>query len=180
MSRDSAHRTGNVTSHNRKQLQDEVQVEWHQPSLKYAHRFYKENHPHHAGAEMRPYDYKDTTLGRHCIIGGCGEQLDLWDEGQVSEFGQFGSGITNYFKFLKWCCWVFFMLSLLNTPAIVMNAYGAGNQYGDEGFSFAVTTVGNLGDSLNVTTVDIPGCAEEDFQGEVCTIEKSKLAVYYS
>ena len=41
------------------------------------------------------------------MIGGCGEQLDLWDEGQVSEFGQFGPGITNYFKFLKWCAWLF-------------------------------------------------------------------------
>jgi hypothetical protein len=179
MSRDHAHTKGNVTEQNRKQLQDEVKIEWHQPSLKYAHHFYKMNHPHHAGSEMRPYDYRDSTLGRHCVIGGCGEQLDLWDEGQVSEFGQFGSGITNYFKFLKWCCWVYFMLALINTPAIVMNILGVGNQYG-EGFSLAVTTVGNLGDSFNVTDVFIPGCDESDFQQPTCTIPKSDLANYYA
>jgi len=128
---------------------------------------------------MRPYDYKETTLGRHCIIGGCGEQLDLWDEGQVSEFGQFGSGITNYFKFLKWCCWLFFILGVCNTPGIIMNTLGAGNQYG-EGFSLAVTTVGNLGDSFNITDVLIPGCNEDDYQQPTCTIDKEKLALWYS
>jgi hypothetical protein len=24
------------------------------------------------------------AAGRHCVIGGCGEQLDYWDEGQVA------------------------------------------------------------------------------------------------
>ena len=40
--------------------------------------------------------------GRHCSLGGFGEQCDLWKEGQVSEFAIYGPGVTNYFKFLKW------------------------------------------------------------------------------
>ena len=47
---------------------------------------------------MNKYDWRRDTLGRHCMTGGCGEQLDLWNEGATSEFSQFGSGITNYFK----------------------------------------------------------------------------------
>ena len=43
---------------------------------------------------MRGYDWTTVTLGRHCHAGGCGEQLDLWNEGRTSEFSQFGM----YFK----------------------------------------------------------------------------------
>ena len=135
MSHCETHKRGgkDVTKMNRKQLEDELAVPWKQPSLKFAEVYRRNNHPHHAirvsgstnleeqAKHMDPYDHKKTTLGRHCVIGGCGEQLDLWDEGQVSEFGQFGSGITNYFKFLKWCWWIMFLLSIINTPALIMN-----------------------------------------------------------
>ena len=78
----------NVTKMNRKQLDDEIDKIWHPPSVKYALHFHAENHPHKAGKNMRPYNWRDTTLGRHCVMDGCGSQLDLWDEGQVSEFAQ--------------------------------------------------------------------------------------------
>jgi len=178
MSKCKHHKKGNVTQLNRKELQDEMETEWLPPTIRYSQKFYLLNHPHKAGQDMKPYEYKKATLGRHCVIGGCGEQLDLWDEGQVSEFGQFGSGITNYFKFLKWCTWIFFCLAIMNTPALIMNCLGAGNQY--EGFNLAVMSVGNLGDSVNVTVVDLPFCNGDDFQQFDCTIKKSDLAYYYS
>ena len=90
---------------------EEIEVEWRKPSWKFAKRFEAASRPHRAGKGMTKYNWKKVTLGRHCFAGGCGEQLDLWNEGRTSEFSQFGSGITNYFKFLKWCCWVMFILS---------------------------------------------------------------------
>mmetsp|Transcript_25252 Transcript_25252/g.39096 ORF Transcript_25252/g.39096 Transcript_25252/m.39096 type:complete len:546 (-) Transcript_25252:73-1710(-) len=81
-----------------KELDEEIEIEWRKPSWKFAKRFGAESRPHHAGGEMLPYDYKTATLGRHCMFSSWGEQLDLWNEGQTSEFAQFGSGVTNYFK----------------------------------------------------------------------------------
>ena len=77
---------------------EEIEMEWRKPSWKRAIFVEADSRPHHAGEKMERYNWKTTTTGRHCIFSGCGEQLDLWDEGQLSEFTQFGSGITNYFK----------------------------------------------------------------------------------
>lgn len=81
---------------------EEIDVEWRKPSWKFAKRHERLVRPHRAGKRMAPYDWKRVTLGRHCYAGGCGEQLDLWNEGRTSEFSQFGSGITNYFKASHW------------------------------------------------------------------------------
>ena len=81
-----------------RKLEQELETQWVKPSWKLAKEFEAENRPHRTGKDKKPYDWKTVTLGRHCTVGGCGEQLDLWDEGQMSEFAQFGSGITNYFK----------------------------------------------------------------------------------
>ena len=88
---------------------EEINVAWRKPSWKFAKRYESLNRPHRNGSSgchggggsskiMRKYDWSKVTLGRHCYAGGCGEQLDLWNEGRTSEFSQFGSGITNYFK----------------------------------------------------------------------------------
>lgn len=77
---------------------EEIEVEWRKPSWKFAKKFEAMNRPHRSGKQMAKYDWTRVTLGRHCYAGGCGEQLDLWNEGRTSEFSQFGSGITNYFK----------------------------------------------------------------------------------
>ena len=77
---------------------EEIEVEWRKPSWKFAKRHERMIRPHRAGKRMNLYDWRKVTLGRHCYAGGCGEQLDLWNEGRTSEFSQFGSGITNYFK----------------------------------------------------------------------------------
>lgn len=77
---------------------EEIEVEWRKPSWKLAKLHERMVRPHRSGKKMPMYDWKSMTLGRHCFAGGCGEQLDLWNEGRTSEFSQFGSGITNYFK----------------------------------------------------------------------------------
>ena len=80
------------------ELDDELNTAWRKPSWKFAKKYEAENRPHKSGKDMKTYGWKQVTLGRHCTMGGCGEQLDLWNEGATSEFSQFGSGITNYFK----------------------------------------------------------------------------------
>mmetsp|Transcript_9056 Transcript_9056/g.13500 ORF Transcript_9056/g.13500 Transcript_9056/m.13500 type:complete len:1091 (+) Transcript_9056:834-4106(+) len=162
-----------------KELDEEIEIEWRKPSWKFAKRFGAESRPHHAGGEMLPYDYKTATLGRHCIFSSCGEQLDLWNEGQTSEFAQFGSGVTNYFKFLKWCTWIMFLLSILHTPILFINMIGTSMQY-ENYFTTAITTIGNLGSADEVAEIKIPGCTEGDFQQDICSIQKNRLAMYYS
>lgn len=76
---------------------DEIEVAWRKPSWKFAKRFETTSHPHKPW-KMEKYDWRTASLGRHCHSNGCGEQLDLWNEGRNSEFSQYGSGITNYFK----------------------------------------------------------------------------------
>jgi hypothetical protein len=89
---------GSETKSRAKSLEEELDMKWVKPSWALAKEFEAENRPHRSGKGMRPYNWRTVTLGRHCTVGGCGEQLDLWDEGQMSEFAQFGSGVTNYFK----------------------------------------------------------------------------------
>jgi len=83
---------------NNDNLDDEISIGWRKPSWKYAKKYEASVRPHRAGKSMQKYDWRKVTLGRHCVAGGCGEQFDLWNEGKTSEFGQFGSGVTNYFK----------------------------------------------------------------------------------
>ena len=101
-------------------LDDELEVEWRKPSWRYAKRVEAENRPHKAGEGKEAYDWRNTTLGRHCLSGGCGEQLDLWDEGQISEFAQFGSGVTNYFKVWNHRIWLTTNACLLSNKAFTL------------------------------------------------------------
>lgn len=158
---------------------EEIEVEWRKPSWKFAKRFEAASRPHRAGKGMNKYNWKKITLGRHCFAGGCGEQLDLWNEGRTSEFSQFGSGITNYFKFLKWCCWVMFILSILHVPVLIVNAYGTNYIIGSS-FNLAMTTFGNLGSAKDVESVAIPGCNEMELPLNGCRLKKNNLAILYS
>ena len=159
-------------------LDDELEVEWRKPSWRFAKKYEAMNHPHRAGKDMARYNWRKVTLGRHCTLGGCGEQLDLCNEGRTSEFAQFGSGITNYFKFLKWCTWVMVILSFIHLPVLMINTYGATMQYGAS--SAALTTFGNLGSASEVLTVRIPGCRENQYRFNDCTIHKDTLAIFYA
>jgi hypothetical protein len=61
----------------------ELSEPWVRPSLEFAQKYAKQNHPRVGGKGGEVYPFLDTTTGRHCIVGGWGEQLDLWSEGQV-------------------------------------------------------------------------------------------------
>ena len=127
-----------------------------------------------------PFQYWKTTTGRHCCLGSCGEQIDLWNEGKVSEFFQFGVGISNYFKFLKWCAWVYLILAIINLPSLVINFYGP--QQANFGLSnLAQTTAGNLGsfEANDTMSVNIPGCYNYGFSSVSCTVDKKSIAELY-
>ena len=152
---------------------NELNVEWRRPSYRYAKRLDISSRPNRDG---KPLDWRRITLGRHCTMTGCGEQLDLWDEGCTSELSQFGSGITNYFKFLKWCCWVMTVLSILHLPVLIINLLGGSLQY--EANNAASTTFGNLGGADEVFVVRLPFCDVGSFVNEdSCLMSKDRLAV---
>ena len=168
---------GGKTPRRSRQLEKELDAQWVKPSWKKAKLFEAENRPHQSGVDMKPYHWRKTTLGRHCTVGGCGEQLDLWNEGQVSEFSQFGSGITNYFKFQKWCCWIMFILSIIHAPIIFFNLRASSKGYDSN--LLAMTTLGNLGDS-DLEMIKIPNCDEDAYHFDNCYISKNLLAILYS
>ena len=114
-------------------------------------------------------------------MGSLGEQLDLWEEGQVSEFGIYGAGITNYFKFLKFLYWLFFILSIVSLPPLVLNIFGPSET--TAGLSeLSLTTVGHLAPSASNGTVlvRIPGCSDYGLFSYQCSLDSSSLAEFYS
>jgi hypothetical protein len=57
--------------------------------------------------------------GRFCFSGF----RDCLQEGNKSSFLEYGSGITSYFKFLKWCGWLFFFLTIVYyVPTAIMDS----------------------------------------------------------
>lgn len=83
----------------------ELEMPWLGPDVELAKEYAEFNHPRKGGPGGPPFPLRKTTLGRYCVLGGCGEQLDLWDEGQVSELSLYGPGLTNYFKSLVSRLW---------------------------------------------------------------------------
>jgi len=71
------------------------------------------------------------------------------------------------------------LLAIIHIPVLLINISGAPTQY-DNVFTAAITTFGNLGSVENVDFVRIPGCNEGDFQEDVCSIPKDRLALFYS
>ena len=155
---------------------------WEKPDFNKATRFSDYVQPRKGGKGGSKFDFYKTTTGRHCCLGNLGEQLDLWEEGQISEFGIYGSGVTNYFKFIKWCFWLFFILSIIAIPMIVLNTTGPNNE-NDRGLqSLAKTSAGNLiSPYANITVeLNIPGCNSYGVYNVDCSLNKSTLAMFYS
>ena len=78
----------------------------------------------------------------------------------------YGGGISNYFKFIKWAGWLYFIFVILSAPMIAINTFGTGTTAtGDFKLSrVAVTTVGNLGSAMNSTIVRLPDCENYLFE----------------
>jgi hypothetical protein len=85
----------------------------------------------------------------------------------------YGGGVSNYFKFIKWAGWLFFVFIIISLPMVVVNTFGSGTtDTGDFKLSrVAETTVGNLGSAVNSTIVRIPGCKNHLFFNNDSTVE---------
>mmetsp|Transcript_27364 Transcript_27364/g.45898 ORF Transcript_27364/g.45898 Transcript_27364/m.45898 type:complete len:1511 (+) Transcript_27364:125-4657(+) len=153
---------------------------WQAPDKAKAHRYADYVQPRKGGKGGKKFIVHKTTTGRHCFLGGFGEQFDFWEEGQVSEFGIYGSGVTNYFKFIKWCFWLFAVLFVISFPAIVLNRSGP-NESNTGLRTLAQTTAGNLVSSFANTTVilKIPGCNSYGTYDVNCDFDKASLAEFY-
>ena len=75
-----------------------LDVPWTPPSWITASEYSNHYKPRRGGKGGSQFVFESTTSGRHCCLGGMGEQCDFWREGQTSEFTSYGPGITNYFK----------------------------------------------------------------------------------
>lgn len=160
----------------------DVTKPWKKPSIQKAISNANKYHPRigNAGA-YGEFDWLRTTTGRHCSIGGGGEQCDLWAEGTVSQFSKFGPGISNYFKFVKWLFWIFVALSIIQAVPIAFNTYGDEQiTHGTSIDYIFATTVGNLGDSNRTYTVTLPGCDTGAYVSADCEISKKDIAIFYT
>lgn len=174
-----------------------LDVPWVPPDIQKAIEFGNYAQPRKGGKGGVIFDYFKTTTGRHCCLGGLGEQFDLWEEGQTSEFGVYGSGVTNYFKFMKWAFWVFVLLTISALPIMVLNMSGHNSKRGLAAIS--KTTIGNLAIvssseiyynsgiftivNTNVSStidVKIPGCSSYGFVNINCDLNGNDLALFYA
>ncbi|CAN0053374.1 unnamed protein product, partial [Ectocarpus sp. 13 AM-2016] len=116
---------------------------WEPPSMEEAKNFEDELHLRHP--EGGKFDARGAAMGRYCFLGGCGEQLDLWDEGKMSQFAPFGAGVTSYFKLLKFFSWSFLVVSLCVLPHLSINTNGdAITTFTTNTDRMSRTTVGNI------------------------------------
>ena len=154
---------------------------WEKPDYEKAKRYADYVQPRRGGKGGSIFDFWKTTSGRHCCLGNMGEQLDLWEEGQISEFGIYGSGVTNYFKFIKWCFWLFMILAIVAIPAVVLNDSGPNNA--NSGLqALGRTTAGNLLSPYAKISLSlsIPGCNSYGVYAVDCSLNKASLAEFYS
>lgn len=183
-----------------KEKRNILDLPWAPPDYNKASAYANYIQPRKGGKGGVKFDYFNTTTGRHCCLQGWGEQFDLWNEGQISEFSPYGPGITNYFKFLKWAFWIFFLLTIAALPCLVINMSGSN---GNQGLSsIARTTIGNLGASAggvlfyenstgsfvyNTTTnvhhtvnIRLPGCSNYGLVNTECYLNGDSLALFYA
>lgn len=158
-----------------------LDLPWTAPDLDKAKRYSDYVQPRKDVKNGVKFKFRTTTTGRHCCLGGMGEQFDLWEEGQVSEFSTYGPGVTNYFKFMKWCFWLFVTLTVIALPEIVLNT--TGSYEGNSGLkAIAKTTIGNLASSTANTSIHIavPGCDNYGIYQISCELNADSLALFYA
>lgn len=159
-----------------------LDIPWEPPSVEKAEVFSNYVQPRRGGKGGTKFSFWHTTTGRHCYLGGLGEQFDLWEEGQISEFAIYGAGITNYFKFIKWCFWMFVVMTLLSLPMLVMNTEGP-NRNNSGLQALAQTTAGNLLDnteSADMFEIRIPACTSYGVYDIQCSLTRKQLSRLYA
>ena len=150
--------------------------------MKKAERFANYMHPRKGGKGGVKFDFCGTHTGRHCCKGTMGEQFDIFEEGQVSEFSIYGSGVTNYFKFIKWGFWLMLILTVVSIPVLIVNVEGP-NESNKGLQELARTTAGNLvsADSSQSLSLPIPLCPGYSLDGSSlnCRLDRRSLSSYY-
>ena len=80
------------------------------------------------------------------------EYFGLFASPNLEEFHSVGSeskhtlGIVIYFKYLKFLCTMFFIISVLSIPTLAI--YIKGNKIKNDYLTFSQTTLGNIGQSI--------------------------------
>ena len=155
---------------------------WRKPDVKKAERFANYMHPRKGGKGGVKFDICGTHTGRHCCKGTVGEQFDIFEEGQVSEFSIYGSGVTNYFKFIKWGFWLMLILTVVSIPVLIVNVEGPNENHSGLNL-LARTTAGNLvsADSNQSLSLPIPLCPGYSFDGSSlnCRLDRRSLSSFY-
>jgi hypothetical protein len=166
-----------------KRIRNILDIPWTPPDVDKAKLFANYLQPRKGGKGGEFYDLYEAHTGRHCCLGGCGEQFDLWKEGKVSEFSIYGSGVTNYFKFMKWGFWLFVLLTIIALPSIVINNTASDSVEGNRGLkSLARTTVGNLAYAFQNGTleINIPGCNTNGIYAIDCVFHGREISMLYA
>lgn len=148
---------------------------WVRPDHDAAYRSLDFMHPRKGGKGGEQFELFDATTGRYCMLGLLGEQCDLWEEGQISEFSVFGPGVTNYFKFIKFMLWILMSMFVITIPVLIINTFGDNISQGL--LSLADTTVGNLQNlSNNSTYISTPFVS---LAGQYVTFQRQNVAIFY-
>ena len=155
---------------------------WEAPDVRKALRFADYMHPRKGGKGGKKFDFCGTHTGRHCCLGSFGEQFDIFEEGQVSEFSIYGSGVTNYFKFIKWGFWLMLILTIVSIPVLIVNVEGPNEN--NSGLNLlARTTAGNLVSAYSNQSLSlpIPMCPGYSLDGSSldCRLDRSSLSSFY-
>lgn len=162
---------------------------WVAPSWEKAEEYIGYFHPRKGGKGGDEFPVCcGTTTGRHCctsgiVVNACGSlenSFDIFGEGQLSDFAAYGSGITNYFKTLKWFIWIQFIMCCLGFPSLVLNIHA--NTYSEKGTmsTLGLTTCGNLEIVYEDTPVEIalPGCSDVTNNAS-CSLTRDELGQIY-
>jgi len=173
---------GGADSHQSSRSRSILDEPWEAPEAHKALRFADYMHPRKGGKGGTEFSFCGTTTGRHCCLGSFGEQFDIFEEGQVSEFSIYGSGVTNYFKFIKWSFWLMLMMTIVSIPVLIINVEGSNENNGGLNL-LARTTAGNLVSAYSNQSVSlsIPLCPAYGLDGSAldCKLNKSRLSFFY-
>lgn len=96
---------------------------------------------------------------------------------------QFGPGVTNYYKFLKWCFWIFVILATVYSFAFCANTFG--NAFKEE-FSVidislgSVAHLGGFGENSTIAWEVPPDLCEMNVFNHDCTATGETAAYMYS
>lgn len=157
----------------------QLETPWVPPYIEFARLYANFNHPRKGGLGGEPFDLCNMTTGRHCCRSGWGEQCNLWQEGAVSELIPYGPGITNYFKFLKWCFWIFCLMSVTYLPILIFNLYGVQQAKATSPLDISRTMVGNLAISNHTLAIHLPGCYADNYHFD-CMITEENIAILFA